>query len=142
MTNQNDFSTTIVIDQTADQAFAAITNTRGWWTGEFTGTTGELGGEFTYRYKDMHYSVQKVIEAVPGKRLAWLVTDSRLAFVKNKHEWTDTRMTFDIARKGDKTEVRFTHAGLNPSHECYADCSNAWSSLVGDKLKALIAKQG
>jgi hypothetical protein len=129
-----------LVDQTPDQAFAAITNTRDWWTGEFAGTTGELDGEFTYRYKDMHYSKQKVTEAVPGKRLVWLVTDSRLEFVKDKHEWNGTTITFDIARKGDKTEVRFTHAGLDPSHECFADCSNAWSSLIGNKLRALIAK--
>ena len=35
-------------------------------------------------------------------------------FVKDKSEWKDTDILFDIAKKGDKTEVRFTHVGLSP----------------------------
>jgi hypothetical protein len=33
-------------------------------------------------------------------------------FIKDKTEWNGTDVTFDIMKKGDKTEVRFTHAGL------------------------------
>lgn len=141
MTQQTkqDFSTTIVVDQTPEQAFAAIANVRGWWMGEHEGAAGELGAKLTYRYKDMHRSTHEVTEAIPGKRLVWKVIDSRLEFIQDKSEWTGTAIIFDISRKGDKTEVVFTHAGLNPSHECYDACSRTWSSLVGDKLRQLIA---
>jgi len=36
------------------------------------------------------------------------------------------------------TEVRFTHRGLTPGLECYDQCSNAWSFLVGTSLRRLI----
>ena len=134
-----DFTTTISVDQTPQQAFEAINNVRGWWSGEIEGPTDELGGEFTYRYEHLHYSKQKVTELVPDKRVVWLIVDSHLAFTKDKSEWNGTRVTFDIARKGDKTEVRFTHAGLVPAHECYSACSDAWSSYIRGSLRSLIA---
>ena len=74
----SDFTSTILVDQTPQEAFNAINNVRGWWTGEpgVEGDTDKLGNEFTYRYKDIHYSKQKVTELIPGKKVIWLVTDS------------------------------------------------------------------
>ena len=134
-----DLTTTISVDQTPQEAFEAITNVRGWWSGEIEGPTDELGGEFTYRYQDLHWSKQRVTELVPGKRVVWLVLDSYLDFIEDKREWNGTSVTFDIARKGGKTEVRFTHAGLVPEHECYGACSSAWSSYIRGSLRSLIA---
>jgi hypothetical protein len=37
---------------------------------------------------------------------------AEIGFVKNKTEWKGTDIIFEIARKGGKTELRFTHAGL------------------------------
>jgi hypothetical protein len=138
-TINQDLTITFSVDQTPQEAFEAITHVRGWWSGEIEGPTDELGGEFTYRYRDIHRSKQKLMELVPGKRVVWLVLDSYLEFVEDKREWNGTSMTFDIARKGDKTEVRFTHAGLVPAHECYGACSSAWSSIIGGSLRSLIA---
>ena len=136
---QQDLTVTILVDQTPEQAFQAITNVRGWWTGTIEGPTDQLGGEFTYRYRDFHYSKQKVTELIPGRRVVWLIVDSALEFVADKREWNGTSVIFDIARKGDQTEVRFTHAGLNPAHQCYGACSNAWSSYIRGSLRKLIA---
>jgi len=137
-----DFTTTILVDQTAEEAFNAINNVRGWWTGEpgVEGNTDKAGDEFTYRYKDLHYSKQKVTELIPGKKVVWLITDSKLNFIKDKTEWTGTKISFDIAKRGDKTEIRFTHIGLVPDIECYRDCSNAWSSYINSSLRNFITK--
>ncbi len=130
---------TIEVDQTPEQVFRAINDPRAWWAGEFEGKTDVLGAEFTYRYKQMHHSTQKITELVPGKRVAWHVTDSNLSFLRDKAEWNGTDITFDIARKGAKTEVRFTHVGLVPAIECYGACSGAWGFLVKESLRSLIA---
>jgi len=38
---------------------------------------------------------------------------------------TNASVIFEITRKGDKTELRFTHVGLEPAYECYDVCSDA-----------------
>ncbi|MGA2765511.1 MAG: SRPBCC domain-containing protein [Spirochaetia bacterium] len=132
-----DFTATFSVDQSPKEVFDAINNVRGWWSGEILGSTDKIGAEFAYRYGDAHLSRQKVAELVPGKKVVWHVTDAKLSFDK-KDEWIDTDIVFEITKKGDKTEVRFTHAGLVPGFQCYGDCSTAWSTLVRGNLRRLI----
>jgi hypothetical protein len=138
--NDQNFTTTFTVDQTPEKAFAAINNVRGWWSGEIEGSTDKLGDEFTYQYEDVHYSKQKVTELIPGKKVVWLVLDSQLNFLNDKSEWKGTQITFEIAKKANKTEVRFTHVGLVPDYECYGACSNAWGSYINGSLRSLITK--
>lgn len=138
MQNQN-FTTTILVDQSPEEVFNAINNTRGWWSGEIEGATDKPGAEFTYSVPGVHFSRQKITEFIPGKKIVWNVVDAALSFIKNQHEWKGTSITFDIAKKADKTEVRFTHVGLAPVYECYEDCSNAWGLLINGNLRNLIA---
>ena len=133
-----DFTTTISVEQTPEEAFAAINNVRGWWSGNIEGSTDKLGDEFTYRYEDVHYSKQRITDVVPGKKVVWRVLDSYLNFIKETNEWTGSDIIFEVTRKGDKTEVRFTHQGLVPDHECFGACSNAWSFYINDSLRSLI----
>lgn len=134
------FTTSYLVDQTPEEVFAAINDVRGWWSGEIDGDTDRLGAEFTYRYKDIHRSKQKITEFVPGKKVIWHVVDAYLSFVDDKDEWIGTDVVFDIANKDGKTEVRFTHRGLVPAYECYGDCSNAWGFYINGSLRKRITK--
>ncbi len=136
--NQN-YTATFTVDQTPDEAFEAINNVRGWWSQEIEGDTDQLGAEFKYHYQDVHRCRLKITELVPGKRVVWHVVDNYFNFVKDKNEWIDTDVVFEIARKGDKTEVHFTHVGLVPAYECYTVCSDAWGSYITGSLHDLIA---
>jgi len=134
----SDFSTTILVDQTPTEVFNAINNVRGWWSGEIEGDTDKLGAEFSYDVPGAHHSKQKIAEFIPGKKVVWRVLNASLSFVKDKSEWKDTEIVFEIAKNGAKTELRFTHQGLVPAYECYNDCSNAWGILINGNLRNLI----
>ena len=132
------FTTTFSVDQTPREAFDAINDVRGWWSGEIDGSTDKLGDEFTYRYMDMHRSKQRIIESIPERRVVWLVLDAFLNFTEDKTEWNGTKIVFEISRDQGKTQVRFTHEGLVPDDECFDLCSNAWGSYINGSLRNLI----
>ena len=137
--NKQDITLAFSVDQTPEEVFNAINKVPAWWSGEVKGETGKLGGEFTYRVEGVHYTKQKITESVPGKKVVWHVTESEISYVKDKGEWQGTDIIFEIAKKGAKTELRFTHEGLPAGCECYKDISNAWGMLVNGNLHKLIA---
>lgn len=136
--DDKNYTTTITVDETPEEAFAAINNVRGWWSEGIEGGTDKLGDEFTHRYKDLHYSKQKITELIPGKKVVWLLLDSYLGFIKDKTEWKGTEITFEISKKGDKTEIRFIHLGLVPESECFSACSDGWGFFINRSLRSLI----
>jgi Activator of Hsp90 ATPase homolog 1-like protein len=137
MTNQN-FTTTFSVDQTPEEVFRAINHVRGWWSEEIEGGTDKLGDEFNYHYKDVHRCKMKITEVIPGKKVVWRVLDNYFNFIEDQSEWKGTEISFEISRKGNKTEVRFTHLGLVPKYECFDVCSNAWGSYINGSLRSLI----
>lgn len=136
--NTPDFTTIILVDQSAPAVFNAINNVRGWWQGAIEGSADKLNDEFTYRMKEFHFSKQKVVEFIPDEKVVWLVTESQLNFIKDKDEWTGTRIIFEITEQHGKTQLRFTHAGLNAEVECYGACSNGWQQLIQQSLFSLV----
>lgn len=134
----NDFTTAFSVDQTPAEVFAAITDVRGWWSGQIDGDTGQPGDEFTYRYEDLHLCRIRVTEADPGQKITWLVLEGGPAFTRNKREWQGTTISFEISQAGGETEVRFTHRGLIPQLECFGPWSGAWGSYIDGSLRSLI----
>ncbi len=139
MTTTN-FTTSIIVDQSPDEAFNAINKVSAWWQGEVVGNTNQLNDEFTYRMNEIHYSKQRIVEFIPNQKVVWLVTDSKLNPLKftDESEWTGTKIIFEITQINNKTEVRFTHLGLVSAFECYGDCSWAWEALIQESLLSLI----
>ena len=138
--NDKSFTTTFLVDQTPEQVFNAVTNVRGWWSENLQGASAKLNDEFTYSYKDVHMAKMRLIEVVPGKRVVWLVLDNHFKFTKDKTEWIDNKVTFDISKEGNQTRLVFTQHGLVPAYECFDICRDAWTHYVKDSLYDLITK--
>jgi hypothetical protein len=134
----SDFTTSILVDQTPEEAFKAINAVRGWWSEEIEGSTDQLNDVFSYHYQDVHYCKMKIIEFIPNEKVVWLVLDNYFKFTKDKNEWTGTKISFEISKKDNKTQIRFTHLGLVPEYECFEICKGGWTNYIQNSLRSLI----
>ena len=138
MDKQN-FTTTIVVEQSPAEVFKAINDPRAWWSEEIEGTTGHLSSEWKYQFGDNHRSKMKVIEMIPDKKVVWLVEENYFKNAKDQSEWVGNRITFEISKEEDKTQLVFTQIGLTPAYDCYKNCDWAWTGFVQKSLQSLIA---
>lgn len=134
MKNQS-FSTSLELDAAPHVVFECIRDIPVWWTTDFEGSTAHLNDEFVICHPGSHYSKQKLVEIIPDKKIAWLVTESTLDWLeKDKSEWTNTKMVFELSPRGNKTCLHFTHEGLVPGMECYIRCSEGWTTVIMQRL--------
>jgi hypothetical protein len=135
----NSFAATIEVAASPEHVFNCINEITNWWSKEFEGHSAELHDEFIIHHPGRHFSKQKVVELIPGKKIVWRVTESTLNWLKNdQREWTNTKMIFELSARNDKTIIHFTHEGLVPEKECYAVCSQSWTMVLTDWLYQFI----
>jgi hypothetical protein len=138
--NTQDYTASITIDATPQEAFKKINSVTKWWTGDLNGSSQKLNDEFTVRFGDVHMSKQKLVEVIPDKKVVWLVTDSKLNFIEDKSEWTGTKISFELSNRDNKTEIHFTHIGLVPKVECYKDCVQGCDYYIKGSLFNLLTE--
>ena len=102
MSGQN-YTTSFTVDQTPQAVFDAINNVRGWWSGTF-----------------------QITELVAGRKVVWHCLDNHFNFVEDESKWKDTDVVFEIARKGDKTELRLPTSGW-----CRPTSATAFAPMPG-----------
>jgi hypothetical protein len=153
MSNQN-FTTTLLVDESPSEVYKAIMNPRAWWSEEIEGETSKAGDIFDYHFEDIHRVKMRLTESVADKRVVWLVLENYFkpgifdkatgghakqdGFENDKAEWVDTHVVFDITKENGKTRLHFTHDGLVPDYECYDACVNGWSHYIQESLHKLI----
>ena len=130
------YNCTIAVMANPTQAFHAICDIPKWWATNFEGRAQIAGDRFTVRFGKT-YSVIKVSESDPGKKLTWIIEKSYLPLFKNPAQWNNTRIVWEIVDKND-TEITMTHVGLTPETDCYCDCEKGWNFYIGESLKKLI----
>ena len=132
------FTITLAVDQSPEEAFAAIANVRGWWSENIDGPTDVVGGTFTYRHHDLHRCTIQVTEMTSPARIVWRVVENYFNFTDDTTEWNGTEIHFDVAARGPKTEIRFRHLGLVPTYQCFEVCSGSWDFYLRTSLRGLI----
>lgn len=80
-----------------------------------------------------------VEELIPNKKVAWNVTDSLIDIpdLKNKTDWINTKIVWEISAQDNQTELRLKHFGLTPQVECYNICEGGWHNFT-DSLTEFI----
>lgn len=134
---QQDYSREIVGKIPAHDAYQRLTQVQDWWTKSFKGRAEKVGDKFGVRWGETFVDFE-VIEAIPDQRMTWLVSNCDLPWLKDRHEWTNTQVAWELSSQGDGTSVRITHRGLKPEVECYEQCQEGWDFYVGQSLLRLL----
>lgn len=131
---------TIEVAQSPEEVFKHLNDVSNWWTRDFEGKSTNLNDEFTITHPGSHYSKHKLIEIIPNKKVVWLITESKLAWLKkDQPEWTGTKMIFELTSRNDKTIINFTHEGLVPEMECYDRVKEGWNLVIKERLFNFLA---
>src|SRR3954468_13110950 len=104
--SDSSYTTSISVDRTPDEVFAAINDVRGWWSEEVEGSTDRVGAEFRFRGHDdaetvEHLATIRVAELVPGERVVWKVVENHFSFVEDQGEWLGTEIRFELSPTQD-----------------------------------------
>jgi hypothetical protein len=135
-----DYKIELIANVPISKAFACINNVSEWWTGDLVGDSKQLNDEFTVRFGDVHVSTQKLTEFAADNKVVWLVTSSRLNFIKQEDEWTNTTISFKLSARDGNTKIQFIHHGLVPDVECYDACTKGWDYYIRGSLFKLITE--
>ena len=95
-----------------------------WWATDVS----EAGGLVTLGFfnRSTIYTL-KVETAEPAVEVVWLC--------ETGHEWSGTRISFNLAFRAAATVLRFSHAGWKAETDYFVSCNTTWGGLMF-RLKA------
>jgi len=136
---KQDYHVSITVKATPQEAFESINNVQGWWTTVFEGRSEKVNDVFTVRFGETSITI-KIVELDPAKKIRWHVTDCHKHWLKDKKEWKDTTISWELSAAGNATKIDFTHIGLIPGIECYKGCAGAWNFYITESLFKLLTE--
>ena len=136
---EQDYHFAIEADISPAEAMDRISQVREWWTKGFEGQSERAGDTFTTRFGDTSVDFE-VAELVPGRKIVWKVVDCNLPFTRDRKEWKDTTVVWELSGDARRTTVSMTHHGLVPQVECYELCKTGWNFYVGESLRKLLTE--
>ena len=139
MSNQN-YTATISVEQSPKEAFDAIRNVQWMVVGRNQRKhRQESATSSSITTRTYHTCTMKLVELVPGKGVAWLVTDNYFSFTEDKTEWKGTKVVFDIAKKGDEDRDPLHARGSGPCVRVLQRLLRRLGTYIRGSLKSLIA---
>lgn len=109
------YAVAIELTKPSDDVFNHLIDLSKWWPEQFAGENLKPGVEFILKTGDEHYSKNKIIEFVPGKKLVWLTIES---FRKaDNYDWSGTKFIFELKPQASNTVLQFTYDGLVAENE-------------------------
>jgi len=133
MIKSADYHAQISVAVPVHDVIEKIGNVSEWWAHQVEGPSKKLKDRFTVRIGETFVDFE-IVELVPEKKLVWLVTDCNLHWIKNKKEWTNTKVVFEIGQEKGITQLDMRHIGLVPGIECYENCEKGWDFYIKKSL--------
>jgi hypothetical protein len=93
---KQDYNTVIIVTVTPKEAFEGIGRVSEWWITKVDGSSHNLNDIFTVHFQETSFVTFKIVEAFADKKIVWLVTDCNLPWLKDKKEWKDTKVEWEI----------------------------------------------
>jgi uncharacterized protein YndB with AHSA1/START domain len=116
----------IAIGTTPENVFAALATAAGlrsWWTADAKADE-KVGGKAEFGFERREMVFRMTIERLdPGKQVVWRCHGDH-------PEWDGTTLTWNIAREGDATVLRFTQSGWRSISDFCATCNSTWGELM------------
>jgi len=137
--NQQHYCTSFTVQKTAREAFDCINRVSDWWTVNLEGESSALNDVFTAPFGKTS-ATMRLTEVVPDRKIVWHVVDCYLDFLRDKTEWKNTRIVWDISWGNEGTTVHMMHEGLAPELECYDNCVKGWDFYVKSSLYKLLTE--
>jgi uncharacterized protein YndB with AHSA1/START domain len=138
--DKHNFQHEISVNASLDKVYKSITREINlWWTEMFEGVSDQKDKSFTVRFGPSVFKTMRVEEIIPKEKVVWHVTDTIIDIpeLKNKKEWLNTRIVWQLRAEKTKTTIQLTHIGLHPEIECYSICSIGWVQFC-DSLKSYL----
>ena len=139
---KKNYHRTITINASPGEAMKKISQVNNWWKHDFTGRAEKLNDKFTVPFGQLNgensFVDFVVSEFKPNQKMVWKVTDCNMPWFKDKKEWNNTEVVFEISSGTNKTKIDFTHIGLVPGVECYDACEKGWDGHVTNSLLSFI----
>ncbi len=137
--NTRNYTRTIVIDNTPQAAYAALTSgIEQWWTKPDAPLLNEGDvAKFTFPPGKSYWTF-KALHLVPDERVEMVCVDALHLHEGQpreiEKEWLGTRVTWDIRSEGSSTTITIEHHGLVPTLHCYDVCEAGWDFFFTESL--------
>jgi hypothetical protein len=136
---KTDYHASILVPGNVTRAWEAIGKVTSWWTKNVTGSSKNQNDIFEVHFGET-FSRFRISESIPGKTIRWYVMDCNLHWMKDKKEWKDTEILWEISSVGNSTQIEMTHIGLVPGKECFEDCNTGWNHYIKVSLYKLLTE--
>ncbi len=113
------------IKSSPDRVYEALTEEKGlagWWTKDVKASPA-VGAVDQFQFGDLGFNHMKVVELVPGERVARQCVDG-------SKEWIGTELTFDLKQENGATVLLFAQRGWKEQVEFMHFCSTKWATFL------------
>jgi len=133
----NDYSQNIVVSNTPNAAYKALTTEFDkWWTPD-TGSISNVGDTIKFKFNTTYWVMRAntlspnyiELECIEAHHIH---EGLPLSILK---EWEGTKLKWEIKEQDGDTKITLTHSGLIPSLDCFKICKEGWDYFFVTSLK-------